>query len=169
MSIIYDALKKVEKQDTGVDLKVKTETKLKPKFKTYLIYVLVVCFGFFVASIFFSLFGRSFRKKTDVLAKNKTILPAQPQPVTDTTVTPKPPSTPPVSVPAEIVEPQKEPSPAFVLNGVFFSQEEGYALINNQIVKEGDQIDGALVVKIDLSQVELDKEGSTIKLSNQNR
>ena len=40
-----------------------------------------------------------------------------------------------------------------VLNGIFFSQEEGYALVNNHIVKVGDKVGGALVKRIDVNEV----------------
>jgi len=64
------------------------------------------------------------------------------------------------------IETQKETPPVFTLNGVFFSGNEGYALINNRIVKQGDKIDGATVVQIFLDEVDLDFGGSIIKLSS---
>lgn len=57
-----------------------------------------------------------------------------------------------------------------MLNGVFFSENEGYALINNRIVKEGDALEGVTVKRIKLDEVELEAEdGSTIKLSTKVR
>lgn len=164
MSIIHDALKKVEKSKTNLDLKVSTEKKPQSKIQKYLTYALVVCLGFFIGSIFLSLIGKSLKNKSAILVKNKPSLPATPQPATDIKVAPKP------EAPASPVIETTEPLPdTFVLNGVFFSQAEGYALVNNQIVKEGERVNGATVVKITLNQVELTKEGSTIKLSNPSR
>nr|MBC8436521.1 hypothetical protein [Candidatus Omnitrophota bacterium] len=56
---------------------------------------------------------------------------------------------------------------SLVLNGIFFSQDEGYyALVNNKIVKVGDDIDGAKVRHIDFDNVELESEaGLLVKLS----
>jgi len=52
------------------------------------------------------------------------------------------------------------PQPAFVLNGIVFSPGSSYALVNNKIVKEGDKIEGATVVRITEDSVEL-KDGDT--------
>jgi hypothetical protein len=52
-----------------------------------------------------------------------------------------------------------------VLNGVFFSGPDAYGLINNQIVKVGDQIAGATVKKITVTDVELETaDAKVIKL-----
>jgi len=67
---------------------------------------------------------------------------------------------PPVAVQATAV------SSALVLNGIFFSEGQGYALINNQIVKESDVIDGAKVLKITSDAVELDSSGTKITLTS---
>ena len=54
----------------------------------------------------------------------------------------------------------------FVLNGTFFSENQGYALINNKIVKDGDTVDGAVVKRVGLDEVELEQDGKTVKLYN---
>ncbi|MDP2831372.1 MAG: hypothetical protein Q8O02_03905, partial [Candidatus Omnitrophota bacterium] len=54
---------------------------------------------------------------------------------------------------------------SFVLNGIFFSDEDGYALVNNQIVRENDYVDGAKVGLITVNTVKLDNAGQTITLS----
>lgn len=48
----------------------------------------------------------------------------------------------------------------WTLNGIFFSGNEGYALINNQIVKAGEEIDGALLREIDKDEVKIEINGS---------
>jgi len=51
------------------------------------------------------------------------------------------------------------------LNGVFYSGNEAYALMNNQIIKVGDIIEGAVVKRISLEGVELEKEGQFVQIS----
>ena len=152
MSIIYDALKKVE---VAVDKTptVKIDKGHKPHFKAYLIYTLVICLGFFVAYIFFGLFTKPLKTSTTVAVKSPAPPPSSLLPP------PAPPST----------DIQKPAQPSLTLNGVFFSEGQGYALINNRIVKEGDLIDGVTVVRITLEEVDLDFQGSSIKLSIANK
>lgn len=149
MSIIYDALKKAEGLNIGPEGKL--DKGRKSKFKGYLIYVLVACFGFFIANMFFGLF-----KPVPKAVEPLKIIQAKPQ----DTLTKNEPQTDDVTeiAPKDIRE-------GLVLNGVFFSEEEGYALINNRIVKEGDMVGGLTVKRIDLEAVELESAGSVIKLS----
>ena len=107
-----------------------------------------MCLGFFVANIFFGFFGTKDQSGVDKKLG-----------VSVYTELPK-------EIPEDKVETKKELSASFVLNGVFFSGNEGYALINNRVVKKGDVIDGATVVGIALDEVDLEAEGSVIKLSN---
>ena len=158
MSIIYDALKKVEKSNS-VTPKVegkKNTFSAGPKTKTYLLYILVVCLGAAIANMFLGVFA----KPVKVVKANKAVaLPILHSAAPAKELQPVVPSSPPA-------EPRKQPEfPPLVLNGVFFSQAEGYALINNRIVKEGDTVDGALVKRIRLEEVELEFEGSVTKLS----
>lgn len=170
MSIIYDALKKLEKSNPG-NLGVEgkgQEKRLKFQIKTYtyLLYLLVVCLGIFVGNIFFSFLSRP--KTIAVGAKQKQDYPGLPKQVA--------PAPAPAATQEEAQEESleteepiaeavnKEPSEQLVLNGIFFSEDKGYALINNQIVKEGDVIAGSTVKRIGLDEVELEFEGSAIKL-----
>lgn len=151
MSIIYDALQKAQKR-INLDSKV---NKSRPKL--FLAYVLVAGLGFFIANFFFGFLAKPINTHDNIVAKTQTI-PEAPMPEValpkETKVTPVTDQTP------------KESLPSLVLNGVFFSQDKGYALINNQIVKEGDMIGGSEVVRITLDEVELETAGSTFKLSN---
>lgn len=166
MSIIYDALKKIEKSNVK-SLKAGTDKNPKPKNKTYLLYALVVFIGFFLAYVFFGLLPKPPRLNTNIEVKKQAqinnlqalslkqgIPEAPPPPTTASAVTP------PLSV-----ETAREFGTNFVLNGVFFSEEGGYALVNNQIVKEGDKIDGATVKRITLDSVELEFQGRPLTLS----
>ncbi|MFA5286929.1 MAG: general secretion pathway protein GspB, partial [Candidatus Omnitrophota bacterium] len=66
-------------------------------------------------------------------------------------------------------EPVKTPEPTLALSGIFFQQDKGYALINNQILKVGDTIQGAKVEEINLDKVILEFEGRKITLINSSR
>jgi len=161
MSIIYDALKKIEKSNS---LTPKTEDKKNasggPKTKTYLLYILVVCLGAVIANIFLGFFA----KPVKVAKVNKAVASPVLPPVAPAAPKVLPPAASSLPIPA--AEAKRQPEfPPLVLNGVFFSQAEGYALINNQIVKEGDTVDGAVVKRIRLEEVELEFEGSITKLS----
>lgn len=153
MSIIYDALKKVETSQAN-DSKTKIDKGVKSKPKIYLLYALMICMGLFMANIFYGWLSQ--KKPAD--KKEPYLAPTLPTAALETSV----------SVEAEM-ETQKDTLPVFTLNGVFFSGGEGYALINNRIVKKGDKIGRASVVQIFLDEVELELEGSIIKLSNSAR
>jgi len=168
MSIIYDALKKVETSQTG-DSKTKTDKGFKPKPKIYLLYALMICLGLFIANIFY---GRLLPKPS--LNTTDTVTGGRPLIDKKQTVSSSQPPTEPAALQTSTsvetkMETQKESPPLFTLNGIFSSGNEGYALINNRIVKKGDKIDGATIVQIFLDEVDLEFDGSIIKLSNSAR
>jgi hypothetical protein len=165
MSIIYDALKKVEEANTTGALPgaVKQEKQPRPKVKGYFIYALVICAGLFMANLVFNFLSGS-AAKSAVIHKNP-IVKAGTEFV-QKVLPPSPPKVQPAAVPQKTTEAKKEQKGSWVLSGVFFSENEGYALINNQIAKEGDVIDGATVKRINLDGVELESAGSTVTLSN---
>ena len=141
MSVIYEALKKVEKSAVIIP-EPKTTKVDKPGRKNYLFYLLIVILGFFI------------------IERNK-IRPQQNLPLAKSAVR---------ELSASIVSPaeaKKELPPSLALNGIFFSGNEGYALINNQIVKEGDGVGGAVVKRITVDAVELEAKGLTTRLSAQ--
>lgn len=166
MSIIYDALKKIKVSPSTANAP--EPKKTQPSTNTYILYLIVIIIGIFVAKLFFGFFKPGAKV---ALVETKKISATQPQ---------AQPQTQPV-VPAPVAEtkPQEEPlkeavpaalsSPTFTLNGIFFSGEEGYALINNQICKVGDGVDGALVERITLEGVELKTFDGPIKLTNRNK
>jgi hypothetical protein len=169
MSIIYDALKKVETSQTG-DSKREIDKGFKPKLKIYLLYALMICLGLFIANIFYEwLIPKPLLNTTDIVTggqpmiDKKETVSSYSQPSTGTTV---------LQTSASVetkIETQKEGPSSFTLNGVFFSGNDGYALINNRVVKKGDKIDGATVVQILLDEVDLEFGGSIIKLFNSAR
>lgn len=166
MSIIYDALKKVEASISSRDSLVTKPDKKerKSKLKNYLprtkmvrglLYILVICLGFFIANIFFGVISKpSIIGKSQLPVIQKEALP---------TLIPKEETLLDTSLP---VSTERRAAPLLVLNGVFFSENEGYALINNRIVKKGDVIDGAVVMQINLDGVECKFEDSVISLSS---
>ena len=68
-------------------------------------------------------------------------------------------------IPALNTQEITEELPDLVLNGIFFSGGAGYALINNQILEEGDGISGLVVRKITEGDVELKTKNSVVTLS----
>lgn len=62
------------------------------------------------------------------------------------------------------VDPKKLKSQNLVLNGILFSPGNKYALINNNIVREGDKIGDAVVLQINEDYVELENSTSRFKL-----
>ena len=62
-------------------------------------------------------------------------------------VTPQPPPKPPVIF------------PNLVINGVIWNTDRPQAIINNQVVDEGDNIEGLTIVKIRKNEIEVSLEG----------
>lgn len=156
MSIIYDALKKVEKTNPADHAKNNKWRINKNDILLYLFFIVAVCLGFFIANAFWGKF-----EKKPVIAQTKT-----PQAVPSLPVSP---SLAPISQPEPQVafSPRTEEShhqPGLALNGIFFSQDKGYALVNNIIVKEGDTIEGATVKRISADTVEFESYGKTFQL-----
>lgn len=151
MSIIYDALKKVQKSGQEKILQQVTtqSAKVKTKINPMFIYLLVVCLGLVLGNFAYIFFSHP--PKTNL--PPQTINQAKPAPTLnpDISATPTPPP---------------NPEPTLVLNGVFFEQGEGYALINNQILRVGDEVSNAKVKEIAITGVELEFEGKTIKLAS---
>lgn len=166
MSIIYDALKKVE-VSVNKDSLLKTKIDKKtygPKLKIYLLFTLVIGLSFFIANIVFNLFTKPLPRDVNIASKTQPQVNIR----QDIALAPELPKEIPMLEPrltAVSGEIEKPSPPLLVLNGVFFSRNEGYALINNSIVKENDMINGAIVTRITLDGVELKFQDSVIKLS----
>jgi len=158
MSIIYDALKKVEKSGNSA-LKENKETPVpKNKIKNYLIYILFLGVGLFAAKEFFSYVSPQPHRA-------KTVKHVQTKIPQNNTPNPAPLEQPRVPPAAAVENKEIAQKPTLILNGVFYSGEESYALINNQIVKTGDKISGAVIKKISPGEVLLNSEGSEISLT----
>lgn len=156
MSIIYDALKKVERKVHPAQNEtpgISVEKKRNPALTSYLVPVLIVCFLIVAAGILFS----AVRQKPQA----PLAAPLKVSPV----ITQMPPPQPEALPLSSEAPSQPSQPPQLTLNGIFFSQDGGYALVNNEIVREGDVVDGVTVVRILSDAVELDYNGSPFKLS----
>ncbi len=148
MSIINEALKKTERR---IQQNNSQPAKL-PGPKPFLLYILILLAGIYLSSFIFSQLGHKLKtaqapKKTAIAIQQPAVLPFLPE------------------QPILAKEEKKAPEAAFVLNGIFFSDNDGYALINNQIVRENESVDGAKVTKITANTVELDSQEKLITLS----
>lgn len=156
MSIIYDALKKVQQAINQKDKQISPQ-----KTKLYLLYVLVICVGLFLGNIIFGFLTAHLKKPLGIHPKEIPLV--KKSEVNLSPILSK--ETPSQAIPIVSGKMKSEPPKSFVLNGVFFAEDQGYALINNRIAGVGDVVDGATVKKIGLDEVELEVEGKTIKLS----
>ncbi len=59
--------------------------------------------------------------------------------------------------------------PAWVLNSILYSSERKHAIINNKLVKKGDFIAGAKLVRVEPQSVRLIAKGKIIDLSLKTR
>jgi hypothetical protein len=154
MSIINEALKKTENSILQNETK-KNASPIKTNApKSFLLYSLILLLDIFLSSFIFSLLSH----KTKIAQTPQKIIP----------VTPPPAPALPI-VPAQPILPLEEPKvvqEVFVLNGIFFSHNDSYALINNQIVRENVMVDGARVLKITENTVELDNQGKPLTLTS---
>lgn len=179
MSIIYDALKKAEKNiDANRDKETPADKKGGHfKFNLHLLYILGGCLGIFIGNLIFGFLSYPKTNSENITKQipvaKKADLGAYPkeQPIQVPAV--KAPSDAimglALEAPANVSRYNKESQEPFVLNGIFFSDNKGFALINNQIVAVGDKVSGATVKRISADEVELDLDGSTLKLTTRQR
>lgn len=154
MSIINEALKKTGQFIQENETKNNPPAKIIPGPKPLLIYILILLVGILLSKFIFAMLSQ--KPEGSGLASNK--------PQGDEIKIIQPPAVLPVG-PVLPSENNKTPQPKFVLNGIFFSENDGYALVNNQIVRENDSVDGAKVTRITVNSVELDSDGKLTSLS----
>jgi len=142
MSIIYDALKKTESKledikDRTADLK---PNKPKLFFIVYFIFALIL-----IALV---------STTTKTISRRLVSKTAQ---------------TPLISTPSSVLDkislPTNRELPPLSLTGIFFSDGQAFALINNQMVKAGDFIEDCQILKIDSNGVEIKFEDSSFRLN----
>ena len=175
MSIIYEALKKVQgKTASAAPVLVQPAGKAaagvfkkSTAVRTAVVLIVLLALGMFLTEI---LINRWFGLR----AKREKILPAAASYIP--LVTDLPPSISPSSAleayPSleEPITPAQqspaEPNPQLVLNGIVLSEEGNIALINDQILKAGDTVEGALVEEISGNQVVLSFKARKITLKS---
>ncbi len=156
MSIIYDALKKLEKnishpnnQQDNPKLTKKPEIK-KPN--PLLVFTLILLSLVFITKTIIQIVKNSKTAQLSTTPKSIAI-----EPTAEITPQDKIEESPLIKEP---------PEPELTLNGIYFQGSESYALINNKVVKPGDTIQNAKVKEINLEKVSLDFEGKVITLLN---
>lgn len=152
MSIIYDALKKVEKTNGKNSQEGNgNRPNNKPRPALIIIFlVLLIIFGF---------------NLINNLSKRPKAKPALPSVTMAEPAKELLPSVPEVK-PETLKKPAQAQEPVLNLNGIFFEKKKGYALINNQILSVKDTIEGARVKEIGLNKVVLEFEGREITLNS---
>jgi len=178
MSIINEALKKIEKglQNSPQLKEALTEAKDNPahKKRVYLLIILIVSLTLSTVIMLIRLSHKQkMQPQTSHGKKGAALATPNPSPEAP----PAPAATPAASATIPLKEGEKKAplkevkkeAPELVLNGIFFSGQDGYALINNQIVREGDSIEGLKVTKISADTVELDNQGERVTLSTRYR
>jgi hypothetical protein len=134
MSIIYDALRKVEnKLELTGEKDIVTDIKRIARKKPYYFYLVVIVVGLTLASVTYNMVTKRYLNRVITISGEHG--------------------------PAKLGK-------DITLNGIFFSGDTNYALVNNQIVKEGDRVLGIIVRRITSEAVELDKNGVLYRLSN---
>lgn len=159
MSIIYEALKKVEKSG-GLAIGAKISRPVVRR-RVFLNYILAAAVALFLVR--FSWWGiTEFIASKPPVNGGKSLAVLSPA----SEEAQKAAALEALAALEENMAAPTEEHPSFVLNGIFFSEDGGYALINNQVIREGDLIDGALVKNISRDCVELDSQGEVIKIYN---
>jgi hypothetical protein len=156
MSIINEALKKTEEGIQKNTAKDNPPASIKPTPKLFLLYILILLFGLFLGHFIFNQLNH--KMKTAHSLEKAIFTPPPQQPAT---LAPSPIEQIPV------VNENKPSEASFILNGIFFSDNSVYALVNNQIVRKNDSVDGAKVEEITANTVKLNNAGKLIILSTQ--
>jgi len=164
MSIINEALKKTQSQLEQIN---PASAPIQPKKPGKNIWVLILTTLLFVgflssAGVFLLLIFKN-HPNTANFAKNKSLATANTQNQGTVTLFTQAPA-PAMQTPAP-KDSSKNPS-RLVLNGIITMDKEKLALINNQILKEGDYIDDKRVLSISMDKVEIFNKGEIIILKN---
>jgi hypothetical protein len=163
---IYNAANKPEApKNTESDSKQK-ETN-GANWKIYLVVGLVAFFGYFAAKALFGHIGKTHDKQfVEIRTKKVALYNA----AKEAKKKAKQASAAKMSIPQVLSSLTKEISKSrhipLTLDGIAYSPENSYVLINNKILQVGDKIDGSTVVNIEQDYVELKGSDSKIfKLS----
>ena len=157
MSIIYDALKRIDNKKTSTDNKTQDASKIggsggnKPKIPWLRYFMAVLLLIAFSGLMREYLVKRNSRSKAPASSEQQVIKPGI------------------VSLPQAASDKQASPSQkqlrGFSLTGIFFTEGEYIALINNEMVKLGDSINGFKIVGIGPQGVDVEHEGMTYRIT----
>ena len=159
MSIINEALKKTEQSIHKNAAKEALPSGRKLAIKHYVIYILILIAGLFLSNFIFTLISAKVKTSSGL---NQSLSSTN-QPVKEIS----PILSTAIVTSAPVFKENKTPGADFVLNGIFFSDHNSYALVNNAIVRENDFVDGAKVKTISANTVELDSGDKRITLTTQ--
>lgn len=140
----------------------KKENKNPQKF-TYVIYILVALVGFFIAKIVLEGILKDTQVKTKEVASSPPNISAPIRGVSmpgETKIAPVQ-----EKLVSKLLTSESKPTPKLALTGIIFEQASPCALINDRIVKEGDVVEGARVIRISSNEVSLEFEGRPIRLN----
>ena len=157
MSVIHEALKKTG-QSTQIRQVISRKKKSINWGPFFVMGVLVVIVSPIIAPLFRSPY------RNEALSAPKTVQAAESDLKTQFAVEEAPLPVPP-PIPAPPPAPVAPPQPNFWLNGLVYSGSNSYCLINGKVVREGQRIDGATLVKVTPDEAVLDYEGRQIVLS----
>ena len=135
--------------------------KPRPPRLIYPIFILTAIAGIFIAKFVLDTLAPKAKKETPPALKAS--LPG-PAPVKTVKPLPEAEKLPQAPLPPVLVQ-KKNPPPAFTLSGIFYDDKLPCALIDNKIVKEGDVISGAKVIRIMPNGVKLEFEGEAFELT----
>ncbi len=148
MSIIYDALKKIEKPAQIKTVEKKTDNKKKIILGVLILLIFVVGINSYL----------------NITGKTQSQKNTQPAPQIIETMPQE--KLPPL---ASEETPVPEAEPVLILNGVFFDKNTAYCIINNRVTKELDTIEGAQIKSISMEKVVLEFKGREITLNNSSK
>lgn len=160
MSIIYEALRKIQNSSKGAfranpNAPSKSAADMRPSFKREIVLAFVgITAGIFVVWLI-----------TGLGKRPQAIPPPPPSALPE--AAPGSPASPAVNVTPSIAAEEKtsEPKiPELILNGIVLSEDGNLALIQEQILKVGDDIEGAKIEEITDKQVTLAFQGQKIVL-----
>ncbi len=120
-----------------------------------MLYILILILGLLLGNFIFGLLAKKVRTEQTPETKTPSLAPKALAVAL------------PADLPNQPITEDEAQEINFVLNGVFFSDQDSYALINNQIVRENDYISKAKVDAIKHNSVELELNGEIITLSTQ--
>jgi len=166
MSIIFDALKKVEKSQSDGS-SAPPPGNGKSSLLKVVVLAVVVFIGIFAGKMLFSALApqiRSIMSSVKGASAEKIVSAGKMSAKTKTSASPLQNMLGKSSKPAASKQAARKPSSAYELNGVFTSGDQVFALVNNEVVREGDTIQDAQVIKISIDEVTLRLKDKTITL-----